>query len=127
VTTEGTTVEESEPFSRTEELLRILVQLTARQAVPEETVRKSVGTSARLLQAYNLSDGTRSQSEIGKGGQTGLWQLQPHGGPVGAGRGAVQTRHRSRSEAASRLPVTLTAKWRVIHGTSNGTPAAVTS
>ena len=50
----------------TGELLRILIKLNARQAVPETTVREAVGNSARQLQAYNLCDGTRSQAEIAK-------------------------------------------------------------
>jgi hypothetical protein len=52
--------------ARTDDLLRILVQLSARQALPEAAVRKVVGGSTRQLQAYNLCDGTRSQSEVTK-------------------------------------------------------------
>lgn len=57
---------EVEDGARTDDLIQILVQLTARQAVPEATVRQVVGGAARQVQAYNLCDGTRSQSEVAK-------------------------------------------------------------
>jgi len=53
-------------MSETDELLQVLVQLNARQAFPEATVRKVVGGSARQLRAYNLCDGTLSQSAVTK-------------------------------------------------------------
>lgn len=53
-------------MAETDELLRILIQLTARQALPEATVRRAVGTAARQVQAYNLCNGSRSQAEVAK-------------------------------------------------------------
>lgn len=50
----------------TEELLRILIHLTARQSVPEATLRGVVGTGDKQRLAYNLADGTKSQREIAK-------------------------------------------------------------
>lgn len=47
-----------------EELLRILIQLNARNIFPEETLRQIVGSSARQIEAYNLCDGTRTQAEV---------------------------------------------------------------
>jgi len=53
-------------MAETEELLRFLVQLTARHVFPEEALRKIIGSSARQVAAYNLCDGTRTQAEIAK-------------------------------------------------------------
>ncbi len=53
-------------MAETEELLRFLVQLTARHVFPEELLRQIVGTSDRQVEAYNLCDGTRTQAEIAK-------------------------------------------------------------
>jgi hypothetical protein len=53
-------------MAETEELLRFLIQLTARQVFPEEVLRQIVGASSRNVDAYNLCDGTRTQSEIAK-------------------------------------------------------------
>jgi predicted transcriptional regulator len=50
----------------TDELLRILIQLNGRQAFPEDLLRGKLGASERVLEAYNLCDGTRSQREVAK-------------------------------------------------------------
>jgi hypothetical protein len=50
-----------------QQLLRMLVQLTARHAFPEDLVRKMVAPTARSrkqLAVYNLCDGTRTQGAI---------------------------------------------------------------
>lgn len=50
-------------------LLRVLVHLTARAALPEEYVVSVVGgkaSSKKHIRAYNLCDGTRSQGEIAR-------------------------------------------------------------
>lgn len=49
----------------TDELLRILIQLTGRQAFPPEALREIVGEPN--IDAYNLCDGTRTQAEVVKG------------------------------------------------------------
>ena len=49
----------------TDELLRILIQLTGRQAFPPEVLREIVGE--RNVETYNLCDGTRTQAEVVKG------------------------------------------------------------
>lgn len=51
---------------RVEQLLGCLVQVVGRAAVKEDFVRQIVGTSAKQLRAFNLSDGTRTQTEIRK-------------------------------------------------------------
>jgi hypothetical protein len=48
-----------------DELLRILIQLNARQAFPAESLRGIVG-SGKYLDAYNMCDGSRTQAEIVK-------------------------------------------------------------
>src|SRR6266508_4986031 len=53
-------------MAESDDLLRILVQLNARLAFPEATVRHIVGNSPRQAQAYNLCDGTMTQSEVAK-------------------------------------------------------------
>jgi hypothetical protein len=53
-------------MAETEELLRFLVQLTARHVFPEEALRQIIGSSGRQVEAYNLCDGTRTQAEIVK-------------------------------------------------------------
>ncbi|MGH3691314.1 MAG: hypothetical protein ACRDT7_14245 [Microbacterium sp.] len=50
----------------TEELLRILIQLSGRREFPPETLREIVG-DGRNVNAYNLCDGTRTQAEVVKG------------------------------------------------------------
>jgi hypothetical protein len=50
----------------TDDLLRILIQVTGRTAFPEERLREIVGTSPKHLAAYNLCDGTRVQAEVVK-------------------------------------------------------------
>jgi len=49
-----------------DDLLRILIQLAARHAFPEDVLRQIVGASERQVHAYNLCDGTKTQSEIAK-------------------------------------------------------------
>lgn len=49
----------------TEELLRILIQLSGRQVFPEETLRGIVG-SGKAVEAYNLCDGSRTQAQVVK-------------------------------------------------------------
>lgn len=46
---------------KTNELLRMLIELTARTTHPEEKLRKLVGNH---LSAYNMCDGTRTQTDI---------------------------------------------------------------
>jgi len=54
---------------KTEQLFRILIQLTARQSVPESTLRGVVGTGDKQRLAYNLADGTGSQRELARAAQ----------------------------------------------------------
>lgn len=56
----------------TNQLLRILIQVIARAAVPLATVQAAVGTGKKQIQAFNLSDGTLTQSQISK--KTGIDQ-----------------------------------------------------
>ena len=51
---------------RIEELLGCLIQVIGRTAVPEAGVRKVVGSSSKQVRAFNLCDGTRTQTEIRK-------------------------------------------------------------
>ena len=53
-------------MSDLEELVRILIQVNGRLAFPEETLRAVIGDSQPLLDAYNLCDGTRTQSDVAK-------------------------------------------------------------
>jgi CRP-like cAMP-binding protein len=50
----------------TYDLLRILIQLSARQAFPEATIRQVIGSSARQVHADNLWDGNLTQAQIAK-------------------------------------------------------------
>src|SRR3954452_20276349 len=50
----------------TDDLLRVLIQVTGRTAFPEDRLREIVGTSAKQLAAYNLCDGTLAQAEVVK-------------------------------------------------------------
>ena len=52
--------------ARLEQLLQCLLQIIARAAIPETRVAVVVGTKAKQLKAFNLSDGTRTQTEIAK-------------------------------------------------------------
>lgn len=54
------------------QLLRILIQVIARAAVPLATVQQVVGAGKKQIRAFNLCDGTLSQSEISK--KTGIDQ-----------------------------------------------------
>ena len=64
--------DENLPMDQTDELkdlLRILVQLNARSAFPEEDLRQIVlagRASSKHLNAYNLCDGTRALSEVAR-------------------------------------------------------------
>jgi hypothetical protein len=55
-----------------EDLLRCLVQVVARAAIPRDQVVQIVGTGGKQAKAFNLCDGTRSQAEVAK--KTGLHQ-----------------------------------------------------
>jgi hypothetical protein len=50
----------------TDEMLRVLIQLMGRGAFPEEELRKIVATSEKYRTAYNLCDGTQTQSQVAK-------------------------------------------------------------
>jgi hypothetical protein len=54
------------------ELMRILIQVVARATFPLALVRDVVGNKPTHVRAFNLCDGTRSQSEIVK--KTGIDQ-----------------------------------------------------
>jgi DNA-binding MarR family transcriptional regulator len=60
----------AEESATTDQLLTILVQLTARSLYPEERVREVVTGAARQVAAYNLCDGTLTQAQVAK--QAGL-------------------------------------------------------
>ena len=52
-----------------EDLIRILIQLTARSVFPEDRLREIVvplGTSGKQLTAYNLCDGSRTQADVAR-------------------------------------------------------------
>jgi hypothetical protein len=48
------------------DLLRCAIQVIGRIGIPPEKVREIVDTGKRQVKAYNLCDGTLSQSEIAK-------------------------------------------------------------
>jgi hypothetical protein len=48
------------------QLLRILIQVVARAAMPLTTVQEIVGSGKKQVRAFNLCDGTISQIEIAK-------------------------------------------------------------
>jgi hypothetical protein len=52
--------------SRVEQLLGCLVQVIGRAAVKDEFVREIVGTGSKQLRAFNLCDGTSTQTDIRK-------------------------------------------------------------
>ncbi len=52
--------------SRTEDLLRCLIHVIGRAAIPEEKVREIVGTGVRQVKAFNLCGGALTQSQIVK-------------------------------------------------------------
>lgn len=57
------------PSSNTDTLLRAILSVTARQAIPPETLGGLIAPSPTLVKqfrAYNLCDGTRTQAEIAK-------------------------------------------------------------
>jgi hypothetical protein len=51
---------------RVEQLLGCLVQVIGRAALKEDFVREIVGTGSKQLRAFNLCDGTRTQTDIRK-------------------------------------------------------------
>jgi hypothetical protein len=51
---------------RIEDLLGCLIQVIGRAAVPEARVREIVGDASKQIRAFNLCDGTRTQTEIRK-------------------------------------------------------------
>lgn len=51
---------------RIEELLGFLIQVIGRAAMPEARVREVVGNASKQIRAFNLCDGTRTQTEIRK-------------------------------------------------------------
>lgn len=48
------------------DLLRCAIQVMGRLAVPAERVSEVVGPGAKQLKAYNLCDGSKSQSQVAK-------------------------------------------------------------
>lgn len=48
------------------DLLKCAVQVVGRIAMPAEQVAKVVVVNAKLLKAYNLCDGSKTQTEVGK-------------------------------------------------------------
>ena len=52
--------------SRMEDLLQCLVHVIGRAAIPEERVREIVGTGGKQIRAFNLCDGTLTQTKIAK-------------------------------------------------------------
>lgn len=55
---------ESKEEGRIEHLLGCLVQVIGRAAVPEDRVRTIVGAGRKQIRAFNLCDGTKTQSDI---------------------------------------------------------------
>ncbi len=51
---------------RIEDLLGCLIQVIGRAALPEARVREIVGDASKQIRAFNLCDGTRTQTEIRK-------------------------------------------------------------
>ncbi len=49
---------------RLEQLMECLVQVLGRVSLPEDNVRAVVGDSKKHLKAFNLADGTRTQTAI---------------------------------------------------------------
>jgi len=49
-----------------EELLGCLIQVIGRAAIPETRVREVVGSGSKQIRAFNLCDGTRTQTQIRK-------------------------------------------------------------
>ena len=91
-------------MAETEELLRFIVQLTARHVFPEDVLRQIVGSSGRQVEAYNLCDGTRTQAEIAKA------SISIQGNSVepqvdGSKPSAVQGRNRSGRQAPHLYPL----------------------
>lgn len=50
----------------TDDLLRVLVRVTGRVAIPPDELRELVGSGPKQLGAYNLCDGTRRLAEVVK-------------------------------------------------------------
>jgi len=48
------------------DLLQIAIQVIGRIAIPHENVRTIVGTNSKYIKAFNLCDGTLTQSEIAR-------------------------------------------------------------
>jgi hypothetical protein len=57
---------------RSEYLLRCVVHIIGRATMPVDTVYKLVGRGAKQIEAFNLCDGSRAQSEVSK--KTGINQ-----------------------------------------------------
>lgn len=55
-----------EPTERFEQLLRCLLQIIGRNAMPTETVYKILGQGKKQLKAFNLCDGSLTQKEIAR-------------------------------------------------------------
>lgn len=51
---------------RIEQLLGCLVQVIGRTAIQEDRVREIVGTASKQVRAFNLCDGTKTQTNIRK-------------------------------------------------------------
>lgn len=47
-------------------MVQCLIHVIGRAAIPEDRVREVVATGAKQLKAFNLCDGTRSQSEVAR-------------------------------------------------------------
>lgn len=60
------------PNERLEQLAQCLIHIIGRAAIPEDRVREVVATRAKQVKAFNLCDGTRSQSEVAR--KTGVHQ-----------------------------------------------------
>lgn len=58
-----------------EELLRCLVHIIGRAYMPIETVYELVGRGDKQIQAFNLCDGSLSQSEVSKKAEIDQGQL----------------------------------------------------
>lgn len=52
--------------SRLEQLLCCFIQIVGRAAMPEERVREIVGSGAKQVRAFNLCDGTKSQTDVAR-------------------------------------------------------------
>ena len=54
------------PEEQMNQLLQILIQVVARAGVPSASVRGIVGTGKKQIKAFNMCDGTLSQTDISR-------------------------------------------------------------